>query len=179
MCLKESHLGKYRVEVVKPVLGPQVQRCCWAKQHRARMGREAERTWTSLRKLPILPQAVSSLLRFEKYLLFFSRIWKCEAAAIAASRPPAPREPKPPLLTLVSTSARQSRRKLSNRPRLLSCSTMSAMSCGSPGGSDAGLMGPPLPPAPPAPAAAPAEEIGRAHVWNSSHNVISRMPSSA
>ena len=23
------------------------------------------------------------------------------------------------------------------------------------------------------------EEIGRAHVWNSSHNVISRMPSSA
>ena len=90
LCLKESHLGKYRVEVVKPVRGPQVQRCCWAKQHRARMGREAEPTWTSLRKLPILPQAVSSLLRFEKYLLYFSRIWKCKAAAIAASRPARP-----------------------------------------------------------------------------------------
>lgn len=47
--------------------------------------------------------------------------------------------------TLVSTSARQSRRKLSKRPRLLSCSTMRAMSCGSPGGSEAGLTGPPAP----------------------------------
>ena len=75
-CLKESHLGIYRVEAVKPVLGPQVQRCCWAKSHRARMGRGAKPTWTSLRKLPTLPQAVSSLLRFEKYLLFFSPIWK-------------------------------------------------------------------------------------------------------
>jgi hypothetical protein len=60
----------------------------------------------------------------------------------------------PPLVprgsgTLVSTSARQSRRKLSNSPRLLSCSTMRAMSCGSPGGSEAGLTGPPAPLEPP------------------------------
>lgn len=72
---------------------------------------------------------------------------------------------------MVSTSARQSRRKPSNRPRLLSCSTMMAMSCASPGGSEAGLVAPgpepeaappafpgppPLPaPPPPPPGAAP------------------------
>lgn len=62
---------------------------------------------------------------------------------------PPPSSPRGPG-TLVSTSARQSRRKLSNRPRLLSCSTMRAMSCGSPGGSEAGLTGPPAPLEPPA-----------------------------
>lgn len=62
---------------------------------------------------------------------------------------PPPSVPRSPG-TLVSTSARQSRRKLSNRPRLLSCSTIRAMSCGSPGGSEAGLTVPPAPLEPPA-----------------------------
>lgn len=83
------------------------------------------------------------------------------ALAHQSSGWPCPTDPRC-ASTLVSTSARQSRRKLSNRPRLLSCSTMRAMSCGSPGGSEAGLTGPPAPLEPPAgpvawaPAPAPA-----------------------
>lgn len=95
-------------------------------------------------KTPLLPaQRVPA--RLPRWcLLFYSGLWHVKAA-----RWTAPLEPRGPG-TLVSTSARQSRRKLSNRPRLLSCSTMRAMSCGSPGGSEAGLTGPPAPLEPPA-----------------------------